>query len=47
VPATQPISYTFGGVPVLLVIGLLLAAVPGSRRIRRYLERLVAAATPL
>ncbi|MEY2430308.1 MAG: hypothetical protein QOC92_33 [Acidimicrobiaceae bacterium] len=33
------IGYTFGGVPLVLVLGLFLAAIPGSRRIRRYMER--------
>ena len=46
VPASEPIGYTFGGVPVLLVIGLLLAAIPGSRVLRRYMERLFATAAP-
>jgi hypothetical protein len=36
----EPIGYTFGGVPLVLVLGLLLAAIPGSRRIRRYMERM-------
>ena len=45
-PTTQPIGYTFGGVPALLVVGLFLAAIPGSRRIRRYMERLFATAAP-
>jgi hypothetical protein len=39
-PPTDPIGYSFGGVPLPLILGLLLAAIPGSRRIRRYMERL-------
>jgi hypothetical protein len=39
-PANEAIGYTFGGVPLVLVLGLLLAAIPGSRRIRRYMERI-------
>jgi hypothetical protein len=37
---TDAIGYSFGGVPLPLILGFLLAAVPGSRRIRRYMERL-------
>lgn len=37
---SDAIGYTFGGVPFPLILGLLLAAIPGSRRIRRYMERL-------
>lgn len=38
-PANEAIGYTFGGIPLVLVLGLFLAAIPGSRRIRRYMER--------
>jgi hypothetical protein len=37
--APEAIGYTFGGIPLPLVLGLFLAAIPGSRRIRRYMER--------
>jgi hypothetical protein len=37
---SDAVGYSFGGVPLPLVLGLFLAAIPGSRRIRRYMERL-------
>ena len=39
VPANEAIGYSFGGVPLAVVLGLFFAAIPGSRRIRRYMER--------
>jgi hypothetical protein len=38
-PTSDAIGYTFGGIPVAVILGLFLAAIPGSRRIRRYMER--------
>lgn len=37
---TDPIDYSFDGLPLPLVVGLLLAAVPLSTRVRRYIEHL-------
>ena len=42
---TEPLAYTFAGVPAGLVAGLTLLAVPAARRVRRYLVRLTALAT--
>jgi hypothetical protein len=39
-PRADAIDYSFDGVPAPLIIGLLLAAIPASRRIRRYVEHL-------
>jgi len=33
-------AYTFGGVPLPMAVGVSLLAIPGGRRIRRYIERL-------
>lgn len=42
--ATKPIGYSFSGVPAQLVLGLSLMALPGARRVRRYMQRLFVAA---
>ena len=42
VPVTDREPYRPDGVPVSLAVGLMLLAVPGARRIRLYLERLMA-----
>lgn len=42
--ATQPIGYRFGGVPAQLVVALSLLAFPGAARMRRYMQRVFAAA---
>lgn len=44
--AADPLDYTFAGVPAALAAGLMLLAFPGSRRIRRYLDRVLAMAAP-
>jgi hypothetical protein len=41
-PATTPAAYSFGGVPLSLVVGGFLVAIAGARRVRRYVERLIA-----
>lgn len=44
--AAEPVAYTFAGVPVALILGLSLLAFPASKRIRRYMERILALADP-
>lgn len=39
------LDYTFDGVPMSLVLGLMALAVPGATRVRRYMERLFAMST--
>lgn len=45
-PVTQPVSYSFAGVPVPLIAGLFLLALPVSKRVRRYMDRILAIAAP-
>jgi hypothetical protein len=45
-PATQPIAYSFAGVPVPLIAGLFLLAFPAGVRVRRYMERILAIVAP-
>jgi hypothetical protein len=40
-PGTEPIAYAFAGVPLPMVAGLGLLTVPASRRVRRYMERIL------
>jgi hypothetical protein len=45
-PGTEPIAYAFAGVPLPMVVGLGLLTVPASRRVRRYMERILSLAVP-
>lgn len=46
VPAADVAGYTFGGVPAVLVLGLFYIAIPGARRVRRYMHRVMALVDP-
>lgn len=46
VPAADVTGYTFGGVPVVLVLGLIYLAIPGARRVRRYMLRVMMLVDP-
>lgn len=46
VPTEQIAVYGFDGVPASLVLGLFLLAVPGARRIRRYMTRMFTLTDP-
>ena len=46
VPAADVATYTFGGVPVALVLGLFYIAIPGARRVRRYVLRVMTLVNP-
>lgn len=46
VPAADVASYTFGGVPVVLVLGLFYVAIPGARRLRRYMLHVMTLVNP-
>jgi hypothetical protein len=37
----EPLDYDFAGVPAPLVAGLMLLAIPGGRRVRRYMDRVL------
>ncbi len=41
-PTSDAVDYDFAGVPPTLVVGLILLAIPGARRIRRYMTRALA-----
>jgi hypothetical protein len=43
--SSGPAPYSFDGVPLPLAVGGFLLAVPGARRIRRYVERLMTLTT--
>ncbi|MGH9274638.1 MAG: hypothetical protein ACRDZU_08320 [Acidimicrobiales bacterium] len=43
---TEPVAYSFAGVPAPLIVGLFLLALPAGRRIRRYMERILALLEP-
>jgi len=43
---TEPVAYSFAGVPAPLIAGLFLLALPAGRRIRRYMERIMALLEP-
>ena len=45
-PAAEVTGYTFAGVPVALLLGLLYVAIPGARRVRRYMLRVMALVDP-
>jgi hypothetical protein len=42
----EPVAYSFAGVPAPLIAGLFLLALPASRRIRRYMERILTLLEP-
>ena len=42
----EPVAYSFAGVPAPLIAGLFLLALPAGRRIRRYMERILALLEP-
>jgi hypothetical protein len=44
--ATEPVAYSFAGVPAPMLIGLSLLSLPAGRRIRRYMARVLAVLEP-
>ncbi|MFP5255196.1 MAG: hypothetical protein ACLGI8_05025 [Acidimicrobiia bacterium] len=44
--AAEPVAYSFGGIPVALLLGLGCAVPPVARRVRRYVNRVVALLEP-
>lgn len=44
--ATDGVAYSFAGVPAALLVGLCLLALPGARRLRRYMERIFTLVAP-
>jgi hypothetical protein len=44
--ATRPVAYSFAGIPVTLLLGLGCAVPPVARRVRRYVDRVIALLDP-